>query len=86
MDAPAAIEEIEAFLNIEERANHDVSIAFSSREELKGLPDTDIITAGIPGRISKKAFIELKKTDWPKRLVCFFYPKSHAHLEQIPIN
>lgn len=31
----------------EERANHDVSIAFSTREELKGLPDTDIITAGM---------------------------------------
>ena len=33
--------------NFEERSNHDVSIAFSTVEELKGLPDTDVITAGM---------------------------------------
>lgn len=31
----------------EERANHDVSLALSSVEELKDLPATDIITAGL---------------------------------------
>ena len=33
--------------SMEERANHDVSLALSSVEELRGLPATDIITAGL---------------------------------------
>ena len=32
--------------SLEERSNHDVSLALSSVEECKGLPATDIITAG----------------------------------------
>ena len=33
--------------NFEERSNHDVSLALSTLEELKGLPATDVITAGM---------------------------------------
>lgn len=33
--------------NFEERANHDVSLALSSVEELKNIPATDIVTAGL---------------------------------------
>ncbi len=33
--------------NFEERKNHDVSLALSAPEELKGVPATDIVTAGL---------------------------------------
>lgn len=33
--------------NFEDRANHDVSLALSDAEELRGLPPTDILTGGL---------------------------------------
>ena len=58
---------------IEERKNHDVSILFADLEELKELPQTDIITAGLDNlkEEGEAYYKKLKEAGDPSSYRCF---------------
>lgn len=63
----------------EERANHDVSMALSTIEELKGLPDTDIITAGFDSLCPEaKRYADLLKEAGVKTTYRCFEHSKHG--------
>ena len=57
----------------EERANHDVSLAMASAEELRGLPPTDIVTAGRDNLVAEaeRYTEQLKAAGVPTTYRCF---------------
>ena len=65
----------------EERANHDVSLALSSPDELKGLPPTDIITAGLDNLMPEgQRYYELLKTAGVETTLRCFENSRHGFL------
>lgn len=63
--------------NFEERKNHDVSLVFSTPEELKRLPATEVITAGLDNLMpeGKRYNDLLRENNIPGSYRCF--EKSH---------
>lgn len=59
--------------NFEERANHDVSVALSTIDEVKDVPPADIVTAGLDNLMPEgKAYYDLlKKAGVPATYRCF---------------